>query len=47
LVLAASQWTIDLHDEIYVFDNQMWRKDKKLYHDVKGSSWDDVILDPT
>ncbi|OIW29389.1 P-loop containing nucleoside triphosphate hydrolase protein [Coniochaeta ligniaria NRRL 30616] len=47
LILAASQWTKDLHDEIYVFDDQMWRKDSKLYLDVKGSSWDDVILDPT
>ncbi|KAB5576084.1 P-loop containing nucleoside triphosphate hydrolase protein [Coniochaeta sp. 2T2.1] len=47
LVLAASQWARDLHDEIYVFDNQSWNKDAQLYLDVKSSSWDDVVLDPT
>lgn len=46
LLLAASQWTKLLHDEIYVFDSQQWVKDSKLYKDVQGSSWDDVILDP-
>jgi hypothetical protein len=46
LILAASQWTKEPHDEIYVFDNEMWKKDKELYLDVKGASWDDVILDP-
>ncbi|KAB5550847.1 P-loop containing nucleoside triphosphate hydrolase protein [Coniochaeta sp. 2T2.1] len=46
MVLAASQWTRDLHDEIYVFDNQSWNKDAKLYLDVESSSWDDGVLDP-
>lgn len=47
LVLAASRWTKELHDEIYIFDNSQWTKDKKLFADVQGCSWDDVILDPT
>ncbi|KAM0137005.1 hypothetical protein ACHAP3_004343 [Botrytis cinerea] len=44
LILAASAWTIELHEEIYVFDSQEWVKDKKLYESVQGSSWDEVIL---
>ncbi|TGO23229.1 hypothetical protein BPAE_0139g00060 [Botrytis paeoniae] len=44
LVLAASAWTVELHEEIYVFDSQEWVKDKNLYESVQGSSWDEVIL---
>jgi transitional endoplasmic reticulum ATPase len=46
LVFAASRWTEKLHDEIYIFDDSQWTKDKKLFTDVQGCSWDDVILDP-
>lgn len=46
MLLADCRWTKDLHDDVYVFDNQMWRESKKLYLDVKKSSWDDVVLDP-
>ncbi|THV45876.1 hypothetical protein BGAL_0442g00100 [Botrytis galanthina] len=45
LILAASAWTVELHEEIYVFDSQEWVKDKSLYESVQGSSWDEVILD--
>ncbi|KAF5879048.1 putative atp-dependent zn protease protein [Botrytis fragariae] len=44
LILAASAWTVELHEEIYVFDSQEWVKDKNLYESVQGSSWDEVIL---
>ncbi|KAF7864387.1 hypothetical protein EAF04_006521 [Stromatinia cepivora] len=47
LILAVGAWTSELHEEIYVFDNQRWGKDKDLYESVKDSSWDEVILDPT
>lgn len=46
LLLAASQWTKDLHSEIYVFDNGGWSKNHKLWAAVQHASWDDVILDP-
>ncbi|EOO02299.1 putative proteasome-activating nucleotidase protein [Phaeoacremonium minimum UCRPA7] len=46
LLLAAGEWTRELHEEVYVFDNAEWKKDKDLFKSVKGSSWDDVILDP-
>ncbi|KAF7958139.1 hypothetical protein EAE96_003701 [Botrytis aclada] len=44
LILAASAWTVELHEEIYVFDSQEWVKDSNLYESVQGSSWDEVIL---
>lgn len=46
LLLAAGEWTRELHEEVYVFDNAEWKKDKELYKSVQGASWDDVILDP-
>ena len=46
LLLAASKWTSELHDEIYVFDAGMWTKNQHLWAAVQNSSWDDVILDP-
>lgn len=47
LLMAIGKWGNQLHDEIYVFDESQWIKDKELWNSVKGSSWDDVILDPT
>jgi transitional endoplasmic reticulum ATPase len=46
LLLAVGKWSSELHDEIYVFDDQAWGKDKMLWESVKSSSWDDVILNP-
>ncbi|PQE29431.1 ATP-dependent Zn protease protein [Rutstroemia sp. NJR-2017a WRK4] len=46
LLLAVGKWSSELHDEIYVFDDQAWGKDKTLWESVKNSSWDDVILNP-
>jgi len=45
LLLAAGQWTKELHGEIYVFDTAEWKKSKELFKSVEGSSWEDVILD--
>ncbi len=46
LILAASKWTSELHDEVYVFDSGEWDKNKHLWKAVQNSSWDDVIMDP-
>jgi transitional endoplasmic reticulum ATPase len=46
LLLAVGKWTSVPHDEIYVFDQTYWRKSAELWQSIKGSSWDDVILDP-
>jgi transitional endoplasmic reticulum ATPase len=46
LLLAVGKWTSVPHDEIYVFDQTYWQKSAKLWESIKGSSWDDVILEP-
>lgn len=46
LIILAGKWTAQLHDEVYVFDQSQWSKDKALWAAVQTSSWDDVILDP-
>ena len=45
LIFAASQWTSELHEEIWIFDQMYWQKSSELYRAVQESSWDDVILD--
>ncbi|KAH0541677.1 hypothetical protein FGG08_003840 [Glutinoglossum americanum] len=47
LILACGKWTSMLHDEIYVFDGGAWSKSRDLWSSVHGSSWDEVILDPS
>ncbi|KAL6708813.1 hypothetical protein ACN47E_002220 [Coniothyrium glycines] len=46
LILAAGNWTSQLHEEIFIFDDGRWEKSKDLWKSVHGSSWDNVILDP-
>jgi AAA+ superfamily predicted ATPase len=46
LLMTVGEWTTELHDEIYVFDDSRWHKNKELWKSVQGASWDDVILDP-
>jgi transitional endoplasmic reticulum ATPase len=46
LLLAVGKWTSIPHEEIYVFDQTFWCKSSELWQSIKGSSWDDVILDP-
>ncbi|CAE7218837.1 hypothetical protein CFE70_010358 [Pyrenophora teres f. teres 0-1] len=47
LILAAGKWTSQLHSEIFVFDDGYWDKSKELWKAVSGSSWSDVVLNPT
>lgn len=44
LIAASSRWGHDLHEEVYVFDQQEWVKNKELYKSVQEAKWDDVIL---
>jgi transitional endoplasmic reticulum ATPase len=34
-----------LHDEIWVFNQGIWRKDPGLWQEVQKADWKDVILD--
>lgn len=46
LLAAVGRWVLDLHDEVWVFDQGMWAKSRELFESVRKSSWDAVILDP-
>ncbi|KAK7928537.1 ATPase YjoB [Apiospora marii] len=39
------QLLLDLHEEVWVFDQAAWTKKCELYASVRKASWDDVILD--
>jgi transitional endoplasmic reticulum ATPase len=45
LLEAATKWSLELHDEILVFDGGFWQKNKGLWDNVQKSRWEDVILD--
>ena len=45
LIVAASQYGIELHDEIFVFDQGYWQKSKELWQSAQKAEWKDVILD--
>ncbi|KAK3323353.1 proteasome-activating nucleotidase [Cercophora scortea] len=44
LLIAAGDWTRELHDEINVFDSGWWKKDKDLFRAVQSTTWADVVL---
>ena len=46
LIASSTKWNQELHKEVWVFDQEQWVKNKKLWHSVNQSNWDDVILDP-
>ncbi|GJJ05945.1 hypothetical protein Clacol_000132 [Clathrus columnatus] len=45
LLTTAFRWNLDTKDEIWVFSNGHWSKDKKLYKAIASSSWDNLVLD--
>ncbi|KZF20234.1 P-loop containing nucleoside triphosphate hydrolase protein [Xylona heveae TC161] len=45
LINTVGKFTNELHNEIWVFEQSMWRKDADLWRSVHKASWDDVILD--
>ncbi|KAL8717823.1 MAG: hypothetical protein Q9225_004978 [Loekoesia sp. 1 TL-2023] len=46
LILAASQHTSQVDEEIWVYDHGYWRKNHKLWQSVQTCDWDNVILNP-
>jgi len=46
LIAAAMQWSSKVHEEVLVFDQEQWTKNKELWASVQNASWDDVIMDP-
>jgi transitional endoplasmic reticulum ATPase len=45
LILAAGRFSASLHDEIWVFDQGYWQKDRELWRSIQNASWGNVILD--
>lgn len=45
LILQASKWTLELHNEIWIFDQLRWQKSRELWQSAQEADWDDVILD--
>jgi transitional endoplasmic reticulum ATPase len=46
LIKTCGTWTQQLHDEVYLYEDGDWQKDKTLFRSVRKASWDDVIIDP-
>ncbi|THW80043.1 P-loop containing nucleoside triphosphate hydrolase protein [Aureobasidium pullulans] len=46
LIKTCGTWTQKLHDEIYVYEDGNWEKNKALFNAVSKASWDDVIINP-
>jgi transitional endoplasmic reticulum ATPase len=44
LLLACGIWQNELHDEIWVFNQGFWNKDRGLWTEVQKADWKDVIL---
>ena len=44
LVMSASRWAINLHNEVWVFDGGWWQKSAELWQSVQNSEWENVIL---
>jgi transitional endoplasmic reticulum ATPase len=45
ILIKIGNWTSELHDEVYVFDNGHWSKSNNLWKSIKDATWSDVILD--
>jgi len=45
LIAASTQWSANVHDEVLVFDQECWTKNKELWSSVQNASWNDVIMD--
>ncbi|CAD6573448.1 MAG: hypothetical protein ASARMPRED_006081 [Alectoria sarmentosa] len=45
LVLAASIWSQQIHEQVWVYDQGRWSKDEELWRMVQGGSWKDVIME--
>jgi hypothetical protein len=46
LITAVHTWSSSLKDEIWVFQNGGWHKDKSLYTTISTASWSDLTLTP-
>ncbi|KDQ52546.1 hypothetical protein JAAARDRAFT_40149 [Jaapia argillacea MUCL 33604] len=45
LAAEVYKWANDLKEEIWVYEEGRWTKNKELYKAIKSAKWDDVVLD--
>lgn len=45
LILAAGLWSEQIHEQVWVYDQGRWGKDKELWSMVQSASWKDMILE--
>lgn len=45
LFLAAYVWSEQGHDDVWVYDQGRWSKDKELWRMVQNARWEDIILE--
>ena len=45
LLTTAYKWDQDPKEEIYVFEDGHWSKDKKLWDAIQIAQWDNLVLD--
>lgn len=45
LLKEATLWGVELHNEVWVFDQGYWQKSRELWDSVQHSHWEDVILE--
>ncbi|XP_006460332.1 hypothetical protein AGABI2DRAFT_192071 [Agaricus bisporus var. bisporus H97] len=44
LLLNIGAWSHELHDEVWVFNQGFWNKDRGLWDEIQKADWKDVIL---
>jgi transitional endoplasmic reticulum ATPase len=44
LLLNIGAWAHELHDEVWVFNQGYWSKDRGLWNEIQKADWKDVIL---
>ncbi len=45
LIAEATKFMGELHNEVLVFDQGYWQKNKDLWDNIQKSNWEDVILE--
>ena len=44
LLISAGSWAEQLHNEIWVYNEGFWEKDRSLWNQVQKADWKDIIL---
>ncbi len=43
-IASIGKWSAELRSEVLVFDNGHWHKDERLYQNIQGASFDNLVL---